>query len=69
MAIRVGQALVDTKRLNIVTADPYFREDVNLFLELVEAANSLPDNQEGPLLTDAPKWFQHLRDDEETENQ
>lgn len=69
VAIRVGQALVDTKRLNIVTTDPYFRDDANLFLELVEAARSLPDNLEGPLLTDAPKWFLHLRDNEEIENQ
>ncbi len=69
VAIRVGQALVDTKRLNIVTTDPYFRDDANLFLELVEAARSLSDNSEGPLLTDAPKWFLHLRDNEEIENQ
>ncbi len=63
--MRVGQALVDTKRLNIVSADPYFRDDPNLFLELGEAASLLPDNSDSTLLTDAPKWFQHIKDDEE----
>ncbi len=65
VAVRVGQALVDSKRLNIVSADPYFRDDPNLFLELGEAARLLPDNSDSRLLTDAPKWFQRLKDDEE----
>lgn len=64
----MGQALVDTKRLKIVsTVDSYFRDDANMFLELGEAAELLPDDSEGPQLTDAPKWFLRLREDEETE--
>lgn len=70
VALLVGQALVDTKRLKIVSSlDLEFRDDTNLFLELGEAAELEPAKLEGPLVTDAPKWFQRLRDDgDEFEN-
>jgi len=34
MAIRLGQILVDTKRLNVVNAEQTFRDENHLFLEI-----------------------------------
>jgi len=34
MAIRLGQILVDTKRLNVVNAEQTFRDESHLFLEI-----------------------------------
>ena len=34
IATRLGQVLVDTKRLNIVNADQTFRDESHLFLEI-----------------------------------
>ncbi len=60
--IQIGQALVDTKRLKIVSlVDPEFKDETHQFLELGEAA-MLPveDGGTDPVVRDAPKWFQHL---------
>ena len=65
----MGQALVDTKRLKIVSSvDPEFKDEGNLFLELGEAAQ-LPVDEEGnsPVVRDAPKWFQHLPQESDSE--
>ena len=68
VALRVGQALVDSKRLNIVSSpDPVFRDDTTLFLELGKAAYHQPENPENPVVLDAPKWFQHLPQDRDSE--
>ena len=67
VAVRVGQALVDTKRLKIVSSlDQEFKDESNIFLELGEAASLQPDPA-SPTVTDAPKWFQHLREDADSE--
>lgn len=66
-AVCIGQALVDTKRLKIVSSiDEEFRDESNLFLELGEMA-SLQPSSSSPMVTDAPKWFQHLPEDGDSE--
>jgi len=66
-AVCIGQALVDTKRLKIVSSiDEEFRDESNLFLELGEMA-SLQPSSSSPVVTDAPKWFQRLPEDGDSE--
>ena len=64
----IGQALVDTKRLKIVSSidEEEFRDESNLFLELGEMAY-LPPSSSSPMVTDAPKWFQRLPEDGDSE--
>lgn len=64
----MGQALVDTNRLKIVSSlDPLFRDEMNLFLELGEAAFFKPEPKSRPVDSDMPKWFQHLPENVESE--
>ena len=66
--MQVGQVLVDTKRLRIVSsADSEFRDELNLFLELGEAALLPMENGQIPIVRDAPKWFQHLPQESDSE--
>ncbi len=66
--VQVGQALVDTKRLKIVSsADCEFRDEMNQFLELGEAAYLPVEEGKGPVVRDAPKWFQHLPQESDSE--
>lgn len=66
-AVCIGQALVDTKRLKIVSSiDEEFRDESNLFLELGEMA-SLQPSSSSPMVIDAPKWFQRLPEDGDSE--
>ena len=59
--MKVGQVLVDTKRLKIVsTLDAIFRDDHNFFLDLGEAAVLETERKSSPTVTGAPKWFQHI---------
>ena len=39
MAVRLGQTLVDTKRLTVVNADQIFRDESHLFLEVGPVSN------------------------------
>lgn len=65
---QVGQALVDTKRLKIVSsADSEFRDEMNQFLELGEAAMLPMEDGNSPIVRDAPKWFQHLPQESDSE--
>ena len=47
--------------------DTIFKDESNLLLELGEAATIEPDSVPTPLVTDAPKWFQHLPEDGDSE--
>ena len=68
VAIRVGQALVDTNRLKIVSSlDPLFKNESNLFLELGEAAFITPESRQSSVDSDLPQWFQHLPENVESE--
>ena len=67
--MQIGQALVDTKRLKIVSSiNSVFKDETNQFLELGEAA-MLPVVEDGnsPVVRDAPKWFQHLPQESDSE--
>ncbi len=66
--IQVGQALVDTKRLKIVsTTDSEFKDEINQFLDLGEAAILSVECGNSPVVKDAPKWFQHLPQESDSE--
>lgn len=68
MALHIGQALVDTKRLRIISSlDPTFKDETSLYLDYGDAATIEPDSSSPPTVTDAPKWFQHLPEDEDSE--
>ena len=57
----MAQALVDTKRLKIISSnDSEFKDETNQFLELGEAATLPVDSSKSLMVKDAPKWFQHL---------
>ena len=59
---------MDTKRLNIVSSvDTIFKDENNLYLELGEAATIETDSIPTSAVTDAPKWFQHLPEDGDSE--
>ena len=59
---------METKRLNIVSSlDTIFKDESNLLLEFGEAATIEPDSVPTPSVTDAPKWFQHLPEDGDSE--
>ena len=65
---QIGQALVDTKRLKIVSSmDTEFKDETNQFLELGEAANLPVEDGTSPVVRDAPKWFQHLPQESDSE--
>ncbi len=68
--VQVGQALVDAKRLKIVSsADSEFNDEVNQFLELGEAAHLPVEEGKGSVVRDAPKWFQHLPQESDSEHE
>lgn len=65
---QIGQALVDTKRLKIVSsADTEFKDETNQFLELGEAAMLPMEDGNSPVVRDAPKWFQHLAQESDSD--
>ena len=64
----MGQALVDTKRLRVVSSlDPGFKDEPNLFLEFGQAADMTAEHVESPTDLDAPKWFQRLPENVDSE--
>lgn len=64
----MGQALVDTKRLRVVSSlDPAFKDEPNQFLEFGQAADMGAEQVESPTDLDAPKWFQRLPENEDSE--
>ena len=64
----MGQALVDTKRLKIVSShDHQFKDEANLFLGFGQAADMSADPIESPTDLAAPKWFQRLPEDGDSE--
>ena len=64
----MGQALVDTKRLQVVSSlDTQFKDEANLFLEFGQAANLSAEHIESPTDLDAPKWFQRLPENRDSE--
>ena len=66
--MQIGQALVDTKRLKIVSSvDSEFKDEANQFLELGEAAMLLTEAGDSPVVRDAPKWFQRLPQESDSE--
>ena len=66
--IQIGQALVDTKRLRIVsTVDTEFKDETNQYLELGEAAHLPVEDGTNPMVRDAPNWFQHLPQESDSE--
>ena len=68
IAVRIGQALVDTKRLKLINSvDMVFRDDYTLFLELGEAASIDSSSPANPVvMPDAPKWFQRIDNEPQT---
>ena len=65
----MGQALVDTKRLQVVSSlDNQFKDEPNLFLEFGQAADMGSEQLvESPPDLDAPTWFQRLAENEDSE--
>ena len=67
-AVTMGQALVDTKRLRVVSSlDDQFKDEANLFLEFGQAANMGREKIESPTDLDTPKWFQRLPENVDSE--
>ena len=67
-AVTMGQALVDTKRLSVVSSlDAQFKDEPNLFLGFGQAADMGREQVESPTDMDAPKWFQRLPENEDSE--
>ena len=70
VAIRVGQTLVDTNRLKVVSSiESRFRDEVHLYLELGgDAYLPLePENPKKQTVQGAPKWFHNLPQDGDSE--
>lgn len=68
VAVTMGQALVDTKRLRIVSSlDNQFKDETNMFLEFGQAADMSAEQIESPTDLDAPKWFQRLPENGDSE--
>lgn len=68
VAIRVGQTLVDTNRLKIVSSiEAQFRDETHLYLELGEDAHLPLENPKEPTVQGAPKWFHNLPQDGDSE--
>lgn len=66
--MQIGQALVDTKRLKMVgSLDWEFKDESHQFLELGEAALLPVDHGNSLVVRDAPKWFQHLPQESDSE--
>ena len=65
----MGQALVDTKRLRVVSSlDAQFKDEPNLFLEFGEAADMGKEEfHENTTDLDAPVWFQGLTETGDSE--
>ena len=68
-AVAMGQALVDTKRLQVVSSlDNQFKDEQNLFLEFGQAAHMGSEQLvESPTDLDAPTWFQRLPENGDSE--
>ena len=70
VAIRVGQTLVDTNRLKIVSSvEARFRDDIHLYLELGGDAHLPVENPKEPTVQGAPKWFYALPRDGDSESE
>ena len=68
VAIRVGQTLVDTNRLKIVSSpESQFRDEIHLYLELGGDAHLPLENPKEPTVQGAPKWFHNLPQDGDSE--
>jgi hypothetical protein len=68
VAIRVGQTLVDTNRLKIISAiEPSFRDESHLYLELGGDAYLPLECPKKPTIQGAPKWFHSLPQDGDSE--
>ena len=64
----MGQALVDTKRLRVVSShDNQFKDETNLFVGFGQAADMSVEPIESPTDLDAPKWFQRLPENGDSE--
>ena len=64
----MGQALVDTKRLQVVSShDNQFKDEANLFVGFGQAADMSAEPAESPTDLDAPKWFQRLPENGDSE--
>ena len=65
----MGQALVDTKRLQVVSSlDNQFKDEQNLFLEFGQAAHMGSEQLvESATDLDAPTWFQRLPENGDSE--
>ena len=67
-AVTMGQALVDTKRLQVVSSlYNQFKDEPNLFLGFGQAADMGVELVESPTDLDAPKWFQRLPENGDSE--
>ena len=59
---------METKRLRVVSSlDSQFKDEPNLFLEFGKAAVMGEEFPESPTDLDAPKWFQGLPEDGDSE--
>ena len=66
----MGQALVDTKRLQVVSSlDNQFKDEQNLFLGFGQAADMGAEMAESTMDLDAPTWFQRLPENGDSETE